>query len=161
MGPAAGKPEHHITANKDRISFFQKAAYSIGSLVNQFQAAAIGSLVIVLNLGLGMNPALVGLLGAIPRLIDAFSDPLIGHSSDNTRTRWGRRKPWIFFGAIFSGILFALMFHLHKGHVESFYFWYFLIVQCFASRTEEFRRYIAARERLQILPGNGYRFRGM
>ena len=131
MEQAANKPEHHITANKDRISFFQKAAYSIGSLVNQFQAAAIGSLVIVLNLGLGMNPALVGLLGAIPRLIDAFSDPLIGHSSDNTRTRWGRRKPWIFFGAIFSGILFALMFYLHKGHVESFYFWYFLIIQCF------------------------------
>ncbi len=131
MEQAANKSEHHITDNKDRISFFQKAAYSIGSLVNQFQAAAIGSLVIVLNLGLGMNPALVGLLGAIPRLIDAFSDPLIGHSSDNTRTRWGRRKPWIFFGAIFSGILFALMFYLHKGHVESFYFWYFLIIQCF------------------------------
>jgi GPH family glycoside/pentoside/hexuronide:cation symporter len=56
---------------------------------------------------------------------------LIGYTSDNTRTRWGRRKPWIFFGAIVSGILFAMMFYLHKGHVESFYFWYFLIVQCF------------------------------
>jgi len=125
------QPKHHITARADRISFFQKAAYSIGSLVNQFQAAAIGSLVIVLNLGLGMNPALVGLLGAIPRLIDAFSDPLIGHSSDNTRTRFGRRKPWIFFGALSSGVFFALLFQLHKGHVESFYFWYFLIIQCF------------------------------
>jgi len=131
MEQVNGQPKHHITAREDRIPFFQKAAYSIGSLVNQFQAAAIGSLVIVLNLGLGMNPALVGLIGAIPRLIDAFSDPLIGHSSDNTRTRWGRRKPWIFFGAISSGILFALMFHLHKGHVESFYFWYFLVIQCF------------------------------
>ena len=131
MEQSPAQPKHRVTAHEDRISFFQKAAYSIGSLVNQFQAAAIGSLVIVLNLGLGMNPALVGLIGAIPRLIDAFSDPLIGHSSDNTRTRFGRRKPWIFFGAIFSGILFALMFHLHKGHVESFYFWYFLIVQCF------------------------------
>jgi GPH family glycoside/pentoside/hexuronide:cation symporter len=128
---AAGHSQHRVTAREDRISFFQKAAYSIGSLVNQFQAAAIGSLVIVLNLGLGMNPALVGLLGAIPRLIDAFSDPLIGYSSDNTRTRWGRRKPWIFFGALSSGIFFALLFYLHKGHVESFYFWYFLIIQCF------------------------------
>jgi len=44
---------HHTTDRKDRISVFQKVAYSIGSLVNQFQAAAIGSLVIVLNLGLG------------------------------------------------------------------------------------------------------------
>ncbi|MCX5701151.1 MAG: MFS transporter [Candidatus Omnitrophica bacterium] len=131
MDQSAGQPKHHITAQKDRIPFLQKAAYSIGSLVNQFQAAAIGSLVIVLNLGLGMNPALVGLIGAIPRLIDAFSDPIIGHSSDNTRTRWGRRKPWIFFGAILSGILFALMFHLYKGRTDNFYFWYFLIIQCF------------------------------
>lgn len=121
---------HHTTAQADRIPFLQKAAYSIGSLVNQFQAAAIGSLVIVLNLGLGMNPALVGLIGAIPRLIDAFSDPLIGYSSDNTRTRFGRRRPWIFYGAISSGILFALMFQLYKGHTESFYFWYFLVIQC-------------------------------
>jgi GPH family glycoside/pentoside/hexuronide:cation symporter len=131
MSQAKESSTHHVTAQKDRISFFQKAAYSIGSLVNQFQAAAIGALVIVLNLGLGMNPALVGLIGAIPRLIDAFSDPLIGYSSDNTRTRFGRRRPWIFFGAIFSGILFALMFQLYKGHTQSFYFWYFLVIQCF------------------------------
>ncbi|MCX5681923.1 MAG: MFS transporter [Candidatus Omnitrophica bacterium] len=120
---------HHVTAPADRIPFFQKAAYSIGSLVNQFQAAAIGSLVIVLNLGLGMSPALVGLLGAIPRLVDAFSDPCIGYASDNTRTRWGRRRPWIFFGAIVSGALFAMLFHLYKGGTENFYFWYFLVIQ--------------------------------
>ena len=129
MQQPAGQSEHHVTIRKDRIPFFQKAAYAVGSLVNQFQAAAIGSLVIVLNLGLGMSPALVGILGAIPRLIDAFSDPLIGYSSDNTRTRWGRRKPWIFFGAIFSGIFFALLFRLYKGYPMNFYFWYFLVVQ--------------------------------
>jgi glycoside/pentoside/hexuronide:cation symporter, GPH family len=131
MGQPTNQPHHRITAQKDRIPFLQKAAYSIGSLVNQFQAAAIGSLVIVLNLGLGMSPALVGLLGAIPRLIDAFSDPLVGYSSDNTRTKYGRRRPWIFSGAILSGIAFALLFHLYKGHSQNFYFWYFLIIQCF------------------------------
>lgn len=131
MPQAKEASTHRVTAHADRIPLLQKAAYSIGSLVNQFQAAAIGALVIVLNLGLGMNPALVGLIGAIPRLIDAFSDPLIGYSSDNTRTRFGRRRPWIFFGAIASGILFALMFQLYKGHTESYYFWYFLVIQCF------------------------------
>lgn len=131
MEQSACQPKRHVTAREDRIPVFQKIVYSIGSLVNQFQAAAIGALVIVLNLGLGMSPALVGVLGAIPRLIDAFSDPLIGYSSDNTRTRYGRRKPWIFFGAISSGILFALLFHLYKGHSQNFYFWYFLVIQCF------------------------------
>ncbi len=129
MEQAKDQPAHHITARKDRISIFQKAVYSIGALVNNMQAAALGSITIILNLGLGMNPALVGILGAIPRFVDAVSDPLIGYSSDNTRTRYGRRRPWIFFGAIFSGILFALMFQLHKGQSESFYFWYFLGIQ--------------------------------
>ena len=43
-----------------------------------------------------MNPALVGLLGALPRLTDAITDPLMGYISDNTRSRWGRRRPYIF-----------------------------------------------------------------
>jgi glycoside/pentoside/hexuronide:cation symporter, GPH family len=129
MQQGTDQPARRKTDAKDRISIFQKTVYSIGSLVNQLQAAAIGQLVLVLNLGLGMNPALVGIIGAVPRLIDAFSDPFIGYSSDNTRTRFGRRKPFIFVGAIISGVLFALMFQLYKGFTQSFYFWYFLGIQ--------------------------------
>ena len=121
---------HHITAREDRIPIFQKAVYSIGALVNQMQAAAISAMVLVLNLGLGMNPALVGLVGTIPRLIDAFTDPLIGYTSDNSRTRYGRRRPYIFWGAIVSGLLFILLFQLHKENGNTFNFWYFLIIQC-------------------------------
>lgn len=131
MSEAAQKPVHHTTAPEDRIPLFQKIIYGLGSFVNQFQAAALGQLIVVLNLGLGVNPALVGWIGAVPRFIDAFSDPLIGYSSDNTRTKYGRRRPWIFFGAIVSGILIALMFHLYPGRSENFYFWYVLALQCF------------------------------
>jgi len=129
MAQATSQPKHHITAPQDRISIFQKAIYSIGAFANTAQAAFIGQMVIVLNLGLGVNPALVGLVGAIPRIIDAISDPITGYFSDNIRTRWGRRKPVIFFGAITGGICFALMFQLYKGQSEIFYFWYFLIFQ--------------------------------
>ena len=83
-------------------------------------------MVIVLNIGLGMNPALVGLLGALPRLVDAFTDPLMGYISDNTQSRWGRRRPYIFVGAIASGVIFALLWQLPSGQSESFYFWFFL-----------------------------------
>jgi len=129
MEQSTGKSKRHVTAREDRIPIFQKAVYSIGGLVNSIQAAAIGAMVIVLNIGLGMNPALVGLVGAIPRIIDAISDPVTGYLSDNFRTRWGRRRPVIFFGAITGGILYALMFQLYKGHSESFYFWYFAVFQ--------------------------------
>ena len=80
-----------------------------------------------LNLGLGMNPALVGLLGALPRLTDAITDPLMGFISDNSSTRWGRRRPFIFVGAILSGIIFIFLWQLPPGQSESYYFWYFLI----------------------------------
>jgi GPH family glycoside/pentoside/hexuronide:cation symporter len=119
--------EHYATAPADRIPVHQKVVYGLGAFVNNLLAAASGGMMIVLNLGLGMNPALVGLLGALPRLTDAFTDPIMGYVSDNTRTRWGRRRPYIFVGAIAAGLTFALLWHLPDGRGESFYFWYFLI----------------------------------
>jgi GPH family glycoside/pentoside/hexuronide:cation symporter len=119
--------DRYATSPADRIPVHQKLVYGLGAFVNNLLAAASGGMMIVLNLGLGMNPALVGLLGAIPRLTDAFTDPIMGYISDNTRTRWGRRRPYIFAGAIASGLTFALLWQLPEGHSESFYFWYFLI----------------------------------
>jgi GPH family glycoside/pentoside/hexuronide:cation symporter len=119
--------EHHATAPADRIPVHQKVVYGLGAFVNNLLAAASGGMMIVLNLGLGMNPALVGLLGALPRLWDAMTDPVMGYISDNTRTRWGRRRPYIFVGAITAGLTFALLWHLPEGRSESFYFWYFLV----------------------------------
>ena len=74
--------EHYQTAPEDRIPIHQKLIYGLGALVNNLLAAAIGGMVIVLNLGLGMNPALVGLLGALPRITDAITDPLMGYISE-------------------------------------------------------------------------------
>ena len=118
--------KHHQTAPEDRIPFVQKLIYGLGAFVNNILAAAIGGMIIVLNLGLGMNPALVGLLGALPRLTDAITDPLMGYISDNTRWKWGRRRPYIFVGAIAVGIIYALLWQLPADKSESFYFCYFL-----------------------------------
>jgi GPH family glycoside/pentoside/hexuronide:cation symporter len=118
--------QHYETAPEDRIPFRKKLVYGSGAFVNNLLADSIGRMVIVLNLGLGMNPALAGLLAALPRLTDAITDPLMGYISDNTRTRWGRRRPYIFVGAIAVGIAFALLWQLPPGKSESWYFWVFL-----------------------------------
>ncbi len=118
---------HHTTATADRIPFHQKLFYGAGAFVNNLLAGAIGGMMIVLNLGYGMNPALVGLLGAIPRLTDALTDPIMGYISDHTKTRWGRRRPYIFAGAIIAGVVFMLLWQLPPGKTENWYFWYFLI----------------------------------
>ena len=118
---------HSRTAPEDRVPLAQKLAYGSGAFVNNLLAAASGGMMIVLNLGLGMNPALVGLLGSLPRLTDAFTDPLMGFISDNTRTRWGRRRPFIFWGAITAGLIFALLWQLPRNQSETFYFIWFLV----------------------------------
>ncbi len=117
---------HTRTAPEDRIKLKHRLAYGTGAFVNNLLAAASGGMMIVLNLGLGMNPALVGLLGALPRLTDAFTDPLMGYISDNTNTRWGRRRPYIFVGVFVAALLFALLWQLPDGKSENFYFVWFL-----------------------------------
>ena len=54
-------------------------------------------------------PALMGTIYGISRFWDAISDPLVGYLSDKTKTRWGRRRPWL-FGAIFpAGLTFWML----------------------------------------------------
>ncbi len=122
------RANHRPTAPEDKIRMRHRLVYGAGAFVNNLLAAASGGMMIVLNLGLGMNPALVGLLGALPRLTDAFTDPLMGYISDHTESRWGRRRPYIFVGAIAAGLLFIVLWQLPRGMSETFYFVYFLAV---------------------------------
>lgn len=117
---------HYQTAPEDRLSLTQKIVYGIGGFVNNLLGAAIGTMSIILNLGLGMNPAVVGILMSLSRLVDAIIDPIMGYVTDNTRTRWGRRRPYIFIGAILSGVVFALMWQIPAGRSQHFYFYFFM-----------------------------------
>jgi len=114
------------TAPQDRIPVFQKFVYGLGAFTNNLLSGAIGSMAIVLNLGLGMDPAVVGTIMACSRLTDAFLDPIMGYVSDHTQSRWGRRRPYIVAGALLSGLVFAWMWQIHSGHSQRFYFWFFL-----------------------------------
>lgn len=115
------------TAERDRVPFSQRLIYGIGAFVNNLLAGSIGAMLIVLNLGLGMEPWLAGLIAGLPRFFDALTDPVMGYVSDNTRTRWGRRRPYIFIGAVLVAIVFALMWQAPSGMSQGFYFWWFLI----------------------------------
>ncbi|MEQ8211657.1 MAG: MFS transporter [Lacipirellulaceae bacterium] len=118
--------QHHATAPEDRIPLGQKSAYAVGMLVNNLQAAALPAMMVILNIGLGMSPILVGIIGFVPRIFDAVSDPLMGYISDRTRTRWGRRRPFIFIGALLAGVIFAAMWQMPSGQSETFYYRTFL-----------------------------------
>ncbi|WP_439183850.1 MFS transporter [Carboxylicivirga taeanensis] len=118
-------------AISDRVPFVQKVAFGSGHLANQLFPAALGVFMVVLVMSLGMNPILAGLLGALPRAIDALTDPVMGFISDNTRSKWGRRKPYILLGSIIAGVSFMLMWQLNPQHSELYNFFYFLFVSIF------------------------------
>jgi glycoside/pentoside/hexuronide:cation symporter, GPH family len=118
---------HGETAPEDRVGFFRMVLYGCGGFVNNTLSAAIGGMLIVLNLGLGMDPAWVGLVGAFPRLIDAIIDPVMGYISDHTKSRWGRRRPYIFIGAILSGLVYMGLWWIPRDQSEIFYLCWFLI----------------------------------
>lgn len=118
---------HHCTAGTDRIPIGQRVAYGTGQISNIVLALSIANLApFVLTVELGVSAWLVGLAMGIPRLWDAFTDPLVGYWSDNTRTRWGRRKPFMLAGVVAVGLCLAAMWQMPRGWSEMTYFWFFL-----------------------------------
>ncbi len=115
------------TAAKDRVPLPQKMAFGTGHFVNNLLPGALGFFMFFLLTAFGMDPFLAGLLGGLPRIFDAVTDPIMGFISDNTSSKWGRRRPWIFLGAILSGLLFAVLWQMDENNSQMFNFWYFLI----------------------------------
>jgi len=118
--------KHYKTAREDVVPLGQKIAFGSGHLANQLFPAALGVFMIILVLALKMEPVLAGLLAAIPRLLDAITDPVMGYISDNTRSRWGRRKPYILLGSIITGFSFMLMWQLYPDNSQTYNFFFFL-----------------------------------
>jgi GPH family glycoside/pentoside/hexuronide:cation symporter len=116
------------TAATDRVPLAQKAAFGAGHLVNNLLPGALGVFMFFLLTAFGMDPFLAGLLGGLPRIFDAITDPIMGFISDNTNTKWGRRRPFIFVGAMLSGVLFAVLWQLDETNTQNYNFWYFLIL---------------------------------
>lgn len=96
------------------MPFYQRLTWGFGSLgtityLNFFTALAMYYLTLVVKL----DPALAGILITSARLVDAFSDPLMGWITDHTRSRWGRRRPYLLLGAVICAASLPAIFSLH------------------------------------------------
>ena len=120
--------KNYVTPVRDRVPLGQKAAFGAGHLVLNLLPGALGVFMFFLLTAFGMDPFLAGLLGGLPRIFDALTDPIMGFISDNTKSKWGRRRPYIFVGAILSGILFAVLWQMDSTDSQNYNFWYFLIM---------------------------------
>lgn len=106
----------------------QKIAFGLGMLANQMFPAMIGIFTVVLIENIGFSGLLLGLTYFIPKFYDALFDLIMGYVSDNTKSKWGRRRQYVLAGAIILGISFALMWQLYAENGVTYNFWYFLII---------------------------------
>lgn len=105
------------------IPFSQLAAYGAGGIIPIALFNVAGILVGLMgNISLGLSAFWLGFILIIPRLWDAVSDPIIGHFSDNTRTRWGRRRPFLLIGGILVAVTFVVMWWIPKGEMVQTWF---------------------------------------
>lgn len=107
--------------SEKRLSKWQLIAY--GQLV--MPLAVIGLPVAVYippfySSTLGLDLAAVGFILMLARISDVVTDPLIGRLSDHTRTRWGRRRPWVAVGVPVM-VVSALMLFVPQGEVSNLY----------------------------------------
>ena len=99
-----------VIAAEDKVPFKTKLAYALGGPVDIFGVWILVSIAYPLfNMELEMRPLYVSIILMSLRLWDGIIDPIMGWISDNARTRWGRRRPFIFVGAILSGLAYPLI----------------------------------------------------
>ena len=103
--------------------------YSIGSLgTGMFLAVPSVLLLFYLTEVVAVAPLLAGLAVFLPRIWDVVTDPAMGWISDRTRSRLGRRRPWLLACAILTGISLVLLFNAPTWAQGTAGFFYVLLI---------------------------------
>lgn len=104
------------TAAPARLPRRTKLVWALGSLGDNYAGNTLHQLKDpVYTVALGVPPEHIGWALSLPRLLDAFFDPVVGCWSDNWRGRWGRRRPFIFAGALGLALTMVLLW-FPPGH---------------------------------------------
>lgn len=117
-----------MTAGADRVSLSTHLHYSLGACAPSALAVFARSfLLFFYSQVVGLDPWLAGIALTVGRLWDAVSDPLMGEISDRTRSRLGRRRPYIIFGSIPLALTYIAMWIPPLGWSQLELFFYLMI----------------------------------
>lgn len=109
---------------KNGLSLISKICFGIGAFGKDAVYAIVGTyLMMYLTDYRSVAPAFVGTLFMVARIWDAFNDPFMGMVVDNTRTKWGKFRPWILIGTIMNAIVLVLLFLNNGLEGKSYLVW--------------------------------------
>jgi GPH family glycoside/pentoside/hexuronide:cation symporter len=99
-----------------KLTFWEKFSFGIGDTMGTFGTSVIGLYYLkYLTDIIGLGAALAGVVMLVTQMYTAFSDPFIGQLSDSTHTRWGRRRFYILFFTIPTGLTYYLLWAIPNG----------------------------------------------
>ncbi|MEO0424070.1 MAG: MFS transporter [Pseudomonadota bacterium] len=113
-------------ATAGKVPFGAKVAFGVGMLANQMFPAVMSIFMVALVQDLGFPGWMWGIIFFLPRVFDSITDPIMGFISDNTRSKYGRRRHYVFIGALIMGITFIIMWQLSRDNSLTYNFTYFL-----------------------------------
>jgi len=127
-------------APEDRVPLIQKLAYGLGTFFDMWGHWLYPTIAFqIFGLYLGVSPYLIGWAVILNRVFDAVSDPVFGWLSDNARTRFGRRRPYMLAGTFLAGCGLPFVLAVTPGWPQLKYFAFMLassaiylpLVSCF------------------------------
>lgn len=115
----------------ERLSVGTKLGFGVGDLGGNLFFTVMGFYLLnFLTETIGMAAGLAGTALMIGKIWDAVTDPAVGYLSDRTRTRWGRRRPYMAAGAVLTFIFLSLMFTNMGITQQGRLFWWVVLMYC-------------------------------
>jgi len=116
-------PQKAYTAPSSEIWAWGIGAIACHALIQVYVQANI-----IFTVGFGLSPVIISWCMMLPRVVDGIVDPIMGHLSDNTHTRWGRRKPYLVIGSVLGAFFVSALWWANPAWTQTAQFAYLLVL---------------------------------
>lgn len=114
--------------NKKYLKWYQKVAYGSGDMGANFMYGLVSSFIMLyVTTAMGMNPAIIGTLMMVSKILDGVSDVFFGGLIDKTHSKMGKARPWMFWSAFPLAICEVLLFSIPNAAPTLQYVYFFVI----------------------------------